>query len=296
MPKLLQIPRSPMPRLLSASLLAAAVAAADAVPTPSAVSWDLRLGAFLQNVASRNAETSRDPAISGTQDSLSYQVSGEGTLVWQEAKDRLEQKLIADYGQLKATDEGTWQESADRLFYSVTYERSIGQPQFLYLNGQADSVFSGRDPDNRPLDPFIAKLSTGYGQRREDFLPLSDTLLWRLGVYVHKRWDRQAIVNRDENATGPEALLRYERTQSLDVSYFAQVEAFSEFNDRGHVTSTAEIGIDVKVGALLTVVVKARAYYEAEPEEARQRSGDGYDAWSMKEEALLGLLWNISSR
>jgi hypothetical protein len=282
-----------MPRLLSLSVLAAALAAADAVPT---VSWDLRLGAFLQNVASRNAETSRDPSISGTQDSLSYQMSGEGTLVWQEARDRLEQRLIADYGQLKATDEGTWQESADRLFYSVTYERSIGQPQFLYLNGQADSVFSGRDPDNRPLDPLIVKLSTGYGQRHEDLLPLDDTLLWRLGVYIHRRWDRLDVDDQEGNAAGPEVLLRYERTQSLDVSYFGQIEAFSEFDDPGHATSAAEIGIDVKIGALLTVVVKARAYYEAEPEEARHRTGDGYDAWSMKEEALLGLLWNISSR
>jgi hypothetical protein len=285
-----------MPRLLSVSLLAAALAAADAAPAPSPLSWDLRLGAFLQNVASRNAETSRDPSISGTQDSVSYQVSGEGTLVWQEARDRLEQRLIADYGQLKATDEGTWQESADRLFYSVTYERSIGQPQFLYLNGQADSVFSGRDPDNRPLDPLVAKLSTGYGQRREDLLPLDDTLLWRVGVYVHRRWDRLDPDDPEGNAAGPELLLRYERTQSFDVSYFGQVEAFSEFDDPGHATCAAEVGIDVKIGALLTVVVKGRAYYEAAPEEARQRAGDGYDAWSMKEEALLGLLWNISSR
>lgn len=287
-----------MPRPLSAALLAAAclpLAAGDAPAPASPWSWDLKLGAYLQNVAASNAANSHDSAIAGTVDSVSYKLSGEGTLVWREDKDRVEQKLLADYGRQKIQGQADWTENADRLFYTGTYERTLARPHFLYLNWQAESVVTGPEPDTMPLNPLIAKLATGYGQRYEGLLPIRDALVWRAGVYASKRWEQDADAIQTDVQCGPEVLLRYERTQSADVSYFAQLESRSEFTDPGHTTSTAEAGLNVKVGKVLNVVVKARAYYETAPTDLRNGGNDGYDVLSTKEEALVGLQYNIRS-
>jgi hypothetical protein len=274
-------------------LAAAAVAATEAAPA-SPWSWKTKLGVYLQNVASHNTATSRDPAISGTTDSTAYKTAGEGQLVWKHDRHRIEQKLEAEYGQIRTETDQTWQEHVDRIAYALTYERTLTAPHFIYGGGTAESVFSGKDPDNAPLDPVVAKLSAGYGQRREHLLPLSDALVWRMGAYAKKRWERDVPHYQRDIDSGPEAFIRYERKQSEDVSYFAQGESFGEFTDATHVTNLLQAGLTVKVAKLLTVELKARAYYETQPEEA-DRSDPGYDAWSARQEALIGLVWETGS-
>lgn len=283
-----------LPVLLAACTWAPAMGADPDAGKPSPWTWDLRLGAFLQNIGSHNARESRDPAIAGTRDDVSYKFSGSGSVVWREGRDRFEQRGDIEYGEIRTQDSGKWTENADRLSTTVIYERTLVRPHFVYLKTQADSVFTGPDPDNAAFDPLIVKGSLGYGQRHEGLLPLRDALVGRAGVYVRKRWEQGAPGLQTRVAVGPELLLRYERDQSEDVAYFAQAEVLGEFADPGHAVATAEGGIDVKVGAALAVVLKARAYYESRPE-AVGVDVPGYDEWSLKEEALLGLLWTIGS-
>ncbi len=283
-------------------LAAGLIFAEDAVPIPPAAptpppsnwEWKTKLGIFFQNTAAHNAETSRDTTISGTNDSLAYKLQGEGTLVWKEDKDRLEQKLEANYGQIKTKDQDEWQENADSIRYGITYERTLTKPQFTYTNGTAESVFTGKDPDNEPFDPVTTKLSVGYGHRYEDLLPEKDSLVWRVGVYVRKRWERDVPDYQTEVETGPEWYVRYERTQTEDIRYFAQYDGYSEFSDMGHVTNLGQAGLSVRVAKLLTVELKGRAYYETRPVEAA-RTDEGYNQWSFREEALVGLVWETGS-
>jgi hypothetical protein len=257
-------------------------------------SWKGKLGVFFQNVTSHNAETSRDPSISGSVDNQAFTASSDNTLVWKEELNRVEQRLQGDYGQIKNKDKDEWEENTDRIAYGITYERTLSAPQFIYLNGTAESVFTGSDPDNEPLDPLIAKLSTGYGHRYENLLPLKDSLVWRVGVYARKRWEHGAPGYQTDQESGPEAYARYERTQNEDVSYYAQVEIYSEFADPQHVSFLGQAGLSVKVSKLLSVEVKLRAYDEARPDDASSNA-TGYNELSLREDALIGLAWTFAS-
>jgi hypothetical protein len=283
-------------RLLTGLLCAAA--ALHAGDEPAAVdtpwSWKVRLGVFLQSIASDNAAASRDPSIAGSVDSTTFKLSGSGNLIWHADPNRVEQRVETEYGQQRSEPGNEWTENADRILYAVTYERALTAIQLLYLNGTVESVFTGREPESRSFDPLIAKLSTGYGHRYTDLLPLHDTLIWRLGVYARKRWESHAADYQTRLATGPEALARYERKQSEDVSYAAQYECFGEFADPSHVTQLAQAGLRVQVAKLLSVELKLRAYAETRPEDA-PRGEPGYDEWSFRQEALVGLAWETSS-
>jgi hypothetical protein len=276
--------------LLPAAMAIAAEPAAD----PGPWTWHSKLGAFLQNVSSQHAETSRDPAIAGASDSSSWKVHGEGTLLWKSEPGRFEQRLEADYGRIKSGTEDRWLENTDSISYAATYEGILTGPQFLYGNGTADSVFTGPEPDKEPLDPLVCKLSSGYGQRYDDLLPPDDSLSWRLGVYARKRWESNAPRYQTDVNIGPEAYVRYERRQSEDVSYFAQAEAYGDFIDRSHAICQGEAGLNVRVARRLTVEVKLRSYFESRPEEAGA-GVPGYDEWSLREEALIGIVWETGS-
>lgn len=281
-------------RAASLLMTAVLVSAADQAPEPGPWTWHSKLGAFLQNVSSHNAETSRDPAITGASDSLSWTVHGEGTLVWTSDPGRFEQRLEADYGRIKTESQDRWQENTDTITYAATYEGVLPAPHFLYGGGTADTVFTGKEPDLKPLDPLVGKLSTGYGQRYDHLLPPDDSLSWRLGIYARKRWESGAPRYQTDVDAGPEAYVRYERRQSQDIHYFVQVEAYGEFDDRSHATGVGEAGLSVRVARRLTVEVKVRTYYESRPKEA----GDdvpGYDQWSLREEALIGVVWETGS-
>lgn len=271
--------------------MAPAVGAEPAKAVPSSWTHDVKLGVFLQNAASHNADVSRDTAISSSTDSLAYKLTGDATLVWKGVVDRVEQKLSAEYGRIKTRD-ADWVKNADRILYTGTFEHTLSKPQFVYLGWQAESVFRGPPPGDHPYDPIMAKISGGYGQRYEGMLPIQDSLVWRVGVYVRKRWQREVDPSTTKVETGPEALIRYERKQSEDISYYVQNETLSEFDDIGHVTNMSEAGVTAKLGNTLTLQVKARAYYEARPKDAAP-DAVGYSQWSMREETLLGLLWTF---
>jgi len=283
-----------IPIILSTSLPAEDVPA----PAPSAVpasnwEWKSKLGVFFQNISSHNAENSRDPSIAGTSDSVNYKLTGDATAIWKEDKDRVEQKVEASYGQIKEGD-AEWIENTDSILYTATYERTLVKLQFLYGNATVESVFSGKDPDNKPFDPAIAKLSAGYGHRYENLLPETDSLIWRVGVFVRKRWESAVPDYQTQVVTGPEWYVRYERQQTPDISYFGQYDGSSEFSDIEHVTNLAQAGLSVKVAKLLTVEFKIRSYYETRPT-AAERSDPGYNEWSMRQEALVGLVWDTGS-
>ncbi|MFM2055514.1 MAG: hypothetical protein RL456_3551 [Pseudomonadota bacterium] len=285
-----------MLRAAPLALLAALAAAGEADPAaapPGPWSWTLRLGAYFRNTSSDNATTSRDTAIAGTEDSLSYKGAGEGTLVRRTEGHRFEQRLQADYGRLYAERQDGWSENADRIFYAATYELGLGGPHFIYGNATGESVFTGPEPERHPLDPAVAKLSAGYGQRHENLFPLHDALVARLGAYARKRWERGAPAYRTDPASGPEAYLRYDRTMSEQIAWFAQAEAFGHFDDPGHAICVGEAGLSVRMAAALTVEVKGRGYYESQPRQA-EGSDSGYDSWSWRQETLIGLVWQGS--
>ncbi|MBN8526191.1 MAG: hypothetical protein J0M02_12730 [Planctomycetes bacterium] len=270
--------------LLAAAALAAA--ADDADP------WIFsgKLGAFLQNVASHNAEVSRDPAIAASSDSLAWTASGEARLIWLGYPGRFEQRLEADYGRIRYENASGWIENTDDISYEATYEGFLHAPHFLYAGGTVDTVFTGPEPDREFADPLLAKLSSGYGQRYEDLLPESDALVWRLGLYARKRWEDGAPRYQTDIDAGPEALIRYERRQSRDVTYHAQWETYGEVDDPRHVTCVGQAGLSVRVARRMAVELKLRCYYESRPREAAA-TDPGYGVWSLREDAQVGLVW-----
>lgn len=280
--------------LLAILLLGSPLAGEDLPPLADGWAHTTKLGLFFQNTASSKAETSRDPSIAGTSDSLSYKLSAESTVLWKMDKDRIEQRMEAYYGEIQTDEQDGWRENSDRLFYGATYERTLTTPQFLYGNGTAESSFTGPEPDHAAFDPTTAKLSTGYGHRYEDLLPERDALVWRTGVYARKRWRHDAPDHEVETLHGPEWYARYEREQSADIRYFLQYDGYSEFDDLGHIANTVEAGLSVKVVRLLTIEFKLRGYYESRPKDA-SASDDGFDEWSLREEALIGLLWRTGT-
>lgn len=285
-----------MLRAATLAMLAALAAAGEveaAAPQPGLWSWTLRLGAYFRNTSSDNAQASRDTAIAGTEDSLSYKGAADGTLVRRSEGHRFEQRLQAEYGRLRTERQDGWSENADRVFYSATLEHRLGGPHFIYGNATGESVFTGSEPERRAFDPAIAKLSAGYGQRYEDLLPQRDALVGRLGVYARKRWEDGAADHQTDLATGPEAYLRYERTMSEQITYFAQAEAFGDTADPDHVICVGEAGLSVRVAAAMAIEVKGRAYYESQPRRA-EGSDSGYDTWSWRQETLIGLVWQGS--
>jgi len=249
----------------------------------------------MENTLSHTAESSRDPGIAGSTDSMIYKLSGEGSTVWKESQNRFEQKLELSYGQMKSQHSDGWEENTDNIFYTATYERTLSAPRFIYGNATGETVFTGKAPAHKPFDPTIGKLSTGYGHRYEGLLPEKDALVGRVGVYVRKRQDTLLPDTHTDVETGPEIYARYERRQNADVSYFAQIEGYAEFRDPQHVTQQAQAGLTVKVAKLLTVEFKVQAYYESLPTGSADGT-PGYDEWSLRQEALIGLSWRTGSR
>ena len=125
-------------------------------------------------------------------------------------------------------------------------------------------------------------------------LPEKDSMVWRVGVYARKRWESDVPHYQTDVDSGPEWYVRYERQQTADIGYFAQYDGTTEFGDVTHVTNVGQAGLSVKVAKLLTVEFKIRAYYESLPKEAESGT-PGYNEWSMRQEALVGLVWETGS-
>jgi hypothetical protein len=287
--------------LLLATLFCLAGPALHAVDVPKLSSVDedqpgdwiteFKFGVFFTNVNSQNAVASRDPSISGSHESTSWLLTLDGKANYiVDEDDRIDQMLVLRYGRAKV-DRGDWIENSDLVDYDGSYKHLFKKPHFVYVAWGLDTVFTGPEPEKDPFDPILAKISTGYGQLYKNMRPITDQFEWRVGVRAQRRFGRQLTHREEEWEIGPEFFTRYERKQTEQLSYFAQYEAFSEFNDMGHLSNLGTAGLDLLLMPYLTVRLAVRAYYECEPEDAE--TGIGYDEFSYRQETLVGLTWTL---
>ncbi len=250
-----------------------------------------------------NTEDSYDTTIAGSSSSAAVLTTIDLRAVYQVGKDSLEHLLSVRYGQIQDTGNSHFDENEDELRYDATYRHLLTAPHFLYGAVGAESVVTGPhedDPDalpddyTNPFDPLLGRISSGYGQRYENWMP-DDFLEWRIGVRAQRRWGSQPLPGQDPNAIGWETYVRYESTpKPLEKSftYFLQYESFSEFNDLRHVTNLITGSMAYNLSKYLQLQLALRAYYETRPKEDREEEAySGYDRWSYKQDTLVGLTW-----
>jgi hypothetical protein len=253
-----------------------------------------RFGVHISNVAASNAETSRDTAIATTTTSTAYLFTYQGQANWRSQEDSVGNLLKARYGRIR-TEGGAWGENNDEIRYDGVYRRGITAPHFVYLGWGAESVFTGPDPYNDAFDPTTGRASGGYGQLYEDFLPDRNHFEIRIGARAQRQWGHTLPGDSSGIETGLEGFMRYEhllkrQDGDYDVRFFAQYEAFSEFNDLGHITNLATAGLAMQLTRYLSLELGLRAYYETRPPED-DGTQVGYDQWSLRQDALFGFTY-----
>jgi hypothetical protein len=263
---------------------------------PAASTWSIsgRVGAYMANVATSNAENSRDTTIATTAESTSYLLTYEGQANWKSDKDSIDNLFKARYGRIRTASQ-PWQENNDEMRYDGVYRRELVRPHFVYLGWGAESVFTGPDPYGYAFDPTTGRASCGYGQRYEDFLPDKNNFETRAGVRAQQSWGPSVPVEDGDIETGLEAFVRYEHLLKrgegeYDVRFFAQYEGFSEFEDFAHLTNLVTAGLTMQLTRYLAVELGLRAYYETTPE-SDDGTGVGYDEWSIRQDSLFGLTY-----
>ncbi len=296
--------------LYAAGVLRAASAnAADApapAPAPSkphaASQWSHsgRAGAFVTNVYTEGAGSSRDPAIGGARESTAFLLTLDAALLWRGGPESSEQNLRLRYGRVRV--EGVdWIENQDEAHYDGVVRYSFAKPHFVYGAWGTDSVFTS-PVDHQAFDPVTARVSAGYGQLYEGLLLQADheakdhagedRLEVRLGVRAQKRWSRHDTAFQDRIEVGPEGYARYDRPIDPSIRFFAQYEVFSEFDDIKHVTQLVTAGLTAALGTYVTLELAFRAYFESHPHEAPAGS-TGYDSWSVRQDTLIGLTYSF---
>ncbi len=263
-------------------------------PLPSNWIYTGRLGAYIANVATTNAEASHDATIATTVATTSYLFTYEGQANWRSDKDSIDNILKARYGRIR-TQGQDWQENNDEIRYDGVYRRELWRPHFVYLGWGAESVFTGADPHNYAFDPTTGKVSGGYGQLYEDFLPDKNHFEFRLGARAQQKWGASVTTAEGKIETGIEGFIRYEQLLKrgdgeYDVRFFAQYEGFSEFNDLEHITNLVTVGLTMQLTRYLAVELGLRAYYETTPKED-DGTGIGYGEWSARQDSLFGLTY-----
>ncbi|TVR44815.1 MAG: DUF481 domain-containing protein [Planctomycetota bacterium] len=273
---------------LAAEALPAHGEEADEVVNP----WrrSLRLGLFLNQSAARNADSSRDGSIRSTEDAISYRLSLDGSLTWAEGANEVEQRLRLRYGRVKEED-SRWRTNSDEIRYDISGLHFLERPHFLYLSGRVQTSFEEPNGSSH-LTPGLTFISAGYGQRHKDiFLPITDTFEVRAGLRAQHRWGRDLSSDEKDIDVGLEARIAYTNNLREGVDWRFEIESFAPFDDLGHMTTWAEIGIDLQISPWLVASLSARAYYETEPRKAE--SGFGYDSLSLRQEALVGFTWSL---
>jgi hypothetical protein len=261
------------------------------VPAPAPGPWTIegRLGAYLTSVVATRTEDTRDTAIAETNDVLSVLLKGTLRAVWERDPHRIEQTLEAKYGRQRDAV-GDWEETTDLIEYRGVEQRSIAKPHYAYLSWGADSQFTGRE--DRFADPTTARTATGYGQRRE-LQPEKDRVLdARAGVRAQTVFGSGLDPAARQVEVGPEALARYEAKPVPGTAWFAQAEAFSEFDDLAHVQLLFTAGLTADLGRGLTVDASLRVAHETRPRED-EIPGVDYHAWALRQETLVGLTWSF---
>ena len=255
-------------------------------------SYSVSLGAFASNTASNNSAESRDPGISGSEDNYAYRIHVDASAAWSEGNHSVEQLLELRYGRSRNEGE-SWTEDSDEISYDASYNYALTDPHFIYAGWGADSQFTGPEPDEEPLDPLVAFISSGYGQTYSDLFPDTDKLLWRAGLRVQKRWGRGLSDEEREAQLGPEARIRYERTQFEEqLKWYVQYDIFGDFADLAHISHTFDAGLNLAVTDFISVKLTLKAYYESEPDDADDDS-TGYDELSWKQESLVGITYEL---
>ncbi|MDA3961185.1 MAG: hypothetical protein PF961_10375 [Planctomycetota bacterium] len=254
-------------------------------------SFDATLGAFFRNVATKNADTSRDSPINGSAETISYLVKFDGKLTWASDPHSVEQTLIARFGREKPED-GPWVENTDEIDYEGAYKYHFTPPHFTYGAWGLETVFTGVEPDREPFDPATAKLSAGYGQKHIWEDEAKRSWEWRIGARAQRTWGRrQGDENRDIE-TGAEFWTRYEAEPMEKVRWWVQYEAFSEFEDLGHISNLLTGAFTYQLMEYLSLQLTVRGYYESAPDEASS-DAIGYDELSLRQESLIGLTYQF---
>lgn len=296
-----------MRRALVAALLTGAAAAlaavdmpiaepggADAPPAPPS-GWAStgRLGVFTSNIATANADTSRDPEVRSSAPSTSFMGTFDGTLWWRsEGADEVEQRLQVRYGRSR-TGDADWAETSDFIEYDGVYRHRYQPRRAIYGSLTGTSAFTGPEPWQDPFDPIQGAAATGHSWLYENLMPLSDRLEVRTGVRAQKSWGRGLEDFSREVEIGPEAFLRYERKQTPEISWWLQAELFTEFNDLEHAQGLGTAGLTIQLTRLVTIDLRLRAYYERHPSDLPAHAPDlGYDELGLRQETLIGL--NVS--
>lgn len=257
-------------------------------PAPSAsLSREGRIGVFVTSVVTSQAATSHDPTIASSSDTTSWQSKGEGRWNWKREADSWENTLNLAYGR-QFTDAGGWRENEDQIRIASVFGHAISGPHGIYAAAGIDSVFTGGQEQEHPLDPLTGRLSSGYRYRRESVLPKEWLFDGRLGIRLQRTWGSGLSEEQREWEIGPELVLRGEWQPDERLSGWLQYEAFSEFSDPGHATNLLTAALLCKLSTVLTVDLSLRAYYETTPSGAGA-DRTGYNELSLRQMTLLGL-------
>jgi hypothetical protein len=264
----------------------------DLAPQPPP-GWasDGRLGIFTTNIATANANTSRDPGVNSGPTSTSFIGTFDGTLWWRaETPDEAEQKLLARYGRSRSGD-GDWAETTDTLEYDGVFRHRYQPRRALYASLVVASAFVGPSPALSPFDPIRGAAAFGHSWLWENLLPLTDRLEARTGVRTQKRWGTGLDEHVRRIEVGPETYLRYQRKQSADLNWWVQAELFSDFDDIAHLQGLATAALQLQLTRIINVDLRLRAYYEHHPAALpATESRVGYDELGLRQETLLGVV------
>ncbi len=265
---------------------------ADLTPQP-APGWatDGRLGVFTTNIATANANTSRDAGVNSGQTSTSFIGTFDGTLWWRaETPDEAEQTLQARYGRSRSGD-SDWAETTDSLEYDGVFRHRYQPRRALYASLVVATAFVGPSPTLAPLDPIRGATAVGHSWLWENLLPLSDRLEVRSGVRTQKRWGTGLDEHVRRIEVGPEAYIRYQRKQTAELSWWAQAELFTEFDDSAHLQGLGTAALQLQLTRIVAVDLRLRAYYEHHPAALPEtESHIGYDELGLRQETLIGVV------
>lgn len=266
-------------------------AAAEPAPEPEPTGWQFNgtVGAFLNSTATDNAESSRDSTIAGSNENTAFNLKLDLNWLKEEGDWRYTHDFKARYGETRE-DGQDWEESDDEVRYDGRVDYILQEPSFIYGAWGFESVFTGAEPDKEYFDPFLIKASVGYGQRYEPAGFEKSFWMWRAGVRAQREFGRGLGDEGREIETGWEFVTEYKATPKEDLSVNARLESFGEFEDSGHITNLLNAGVNYKLHEYLSMAFEWRLYYESEPEDA-PAGAEGYDEFSWRQIALIGLLY-----
>ncbi|NRA38357.1 MAG: DUF481 domain-containing protein [Planctomycetes bacterium] len=270
-----------------APIAAGALRAALTTPTPSPWSHFIKLSANISSVSVSNNQNSLDPAIGSASESASYVIRADNRLLWQGSLNSVQQDLNLRFGRTY-TEETKWTDSSDEIEYNGVWKFSTKERHSTYTNLGYNSVFTGIDIDETPLDPGTGKASTGYSYTLTHKKSYIDKLDTRCGVRAQRRWGDNAIPRKKETETGIEIVILYEREQNKQFSYNLSYELFSEFDDLQHTSHLVTAGINYNITHWLAFKFDLRAYYESIPEDEVSTDNDPYDTLGIRQESLIG--------